>query len=261
MIIVRLKGGLGNQMFQYALGRVLSIKNNTELLLDLNYFKNKNFTPREYNLGVFNIKARILQENKIPFLIKYFLPILKKITWSGNIYLDGYFQSEKYFKEYTDIIRQDFTLKEVSIKSESLIKEIKNSNSVCMHIRRGDYVGNTLHPVQDLAYYQNGIKELEKKTNIDKIYVFSDDIVWCKENLKSDRELFFVNREELNISDSEELSIMTNCKYFIVANSSFSWWGAWLSTREEKIVICPKKWFNNESINTNDLIPKEWIRI
>lgn len=261
MIIVRLKGGLGNQMFQYALGRVLAIKNNTELLLDLNYFKSKNFTTRAYNLSTFNIKAKILQENKIPFFIKYFLPIFKKINWNKNIYLDGYFQSEKYFKEYTGVIREDFTLKEVSIKSESLIKEIKNCNSVCMHIRRGDYIGNKFHPLQDISYYENGIKELEKNVKIDNIYIFSDDIVWCKENLQFNYNIMFVNKDDLGITDVEELWIMTLCKYFIIANSSFSWWGAWLSERVGKIVVCPQKWFADKNIDTSDLIPEDWIRL
>ncbi|MCC6323941.1 alpha-1,2-fucosyltransferase [Candidatus Nomurabacteria bacterium] len=261
MIVIRLKGGHGNQMFQYARGRVLAIKYKTQLSIDLNYFKNKNFTPREYNLDQFNIKAKIIEKSKIPFLLKYLLPVIKKINWNGNIYLDGYFQSEKYFKKYSDIIREDFTLKEIPTKTEDLIKEIKNCNSVCMHIRRGDYVGNKLHQVQDIYYYKKAIMELEKKVKIDNIYIFSDDIIWCKENIKFNYKITFVNKEELNITDVEELCIMTNCKYFIIANSSFSWWGAWLAPNKEKIVICPEKWYSNESIDTSDLIPESWIRI
>lgn len=262
MIDVRLKGGLGNQMFQYALGRVLSIKHNTNLFLDLNYFKNKNFTPREYNLDQFNIKAQIIEKSRIPLLLKFFLPLIKKINWNGNIYLDGYFQSEKYFKEYTEVIRKDFTLKNSPAQNiQILAEEIKKANSVCIHVRRGDYVGNKFHEVVDNEYYNKGIEYINSRTSIEKIYVFSDDIEWCKNNLKFEFPTMFVDSGYAGEKGEGHMYLMSKCKNFIIANSSFSWWGAWLASYPAKIIVAPKQWFPDASINTDDLIPKEWVRI
>lgn len=262
MITVRLKGGLGNQMFQYALGRVLATKHNTDLFLDLNYFKNKNFTPREYNLDQFNIKAQIIEKSKIPLLLKFFLPSIKKFNWNGNIYLDGYFQSEKYFKEYTEVIRKDFTLKNSPAQNiQILAEEIKKANSVCIHVRRGDYVGNKFHEVVNNEYYVKGIEYIKNHAPIDKIYIFSDDIEWCKNNISFELPTMFVGPEYAGEKGEGHMFLMSKCKNFIIANSSFSWWAAWLSNNEEKIVICPKQWFPDASRDTKDLIPKEWIRI
>ncbi len=290
MIIVRLKGGLGNQMFQYALGRALSIKYNVPLGLDLSFLLETtprlNFTFREYDLNIFNIKAEVVPYRKIPFMNRLFkgrvgriVENLRKFSFIKGVersfgfnksilnigpdaYLDGYWQSPKYFKDIEDIIRNDFTFNvNFSDNILNLAEEIKNGNSVCVHVRRGDYVGNKNHEVVDKNYYQEAIKKIKGLIEIDKIYVFSDDIKWCKENMNFDYTTMFVGDEYAGIKAGGHLFLMSQCKNFIIPNSTFSWWGAWLSNNKNKIVIVPKKWFPWMIINLIDIIPEEWIRI
>ena len=289
MIIVRLKGGLGNQMFQYVLGRVLALKNGTELKLNTS-FLNLNFksiTKRIYNLDVFNIRAGIAKESDIPFIFRlpnnkiclYLIFLFRKIIKSNgqeksfnfnkkilsvgrNAYLNGYWQSPKYFEGFEEVIRKDFTLKNPPAQNiQNLAGEIEKINSLCIHVRRGDYIGNKNHEIVNQEYYEKGIEHISQKTSIEKIYIFSDDIAWCKNNLKFDFPIMFVDDEYAGEKDEGHMFLMSKCKNFIIANSSFSWWGAWLSNNKDKIVVCPKKWFPNISIDTSDLIPKNWIRI
>lgn len=289
MIIVRLKGGLGNQMFQYALGRVLAIKNNTELKIDTSYLNSDiiTVTKRDFDLDIFNLDFDILQYKDIPFINrihknKIYIKIcaaFKKffkikgtevsfnfnsdfLNLSGDVYLDGYFQSPKYFNEYQDVIRKDFIFKNnFSENIISLMKEINEQNSLCIHVRRGDYVGNAYHDVVGREYYSRGVEKIKNLKKIDKIYIFSDDIDWCGKNMNFDLPVMFVGMEYAGSKNSGHMALMSSCKYFIIANSSFSWWTAWLSSHPEKIVIAPKKWFGDPNIDTSDLIPEDWVRI
>jgi hypothetical protein len=294
MVIVRLAGGMGNQMFEYAVGRSLAIKNNTTLGLDLAFLLDRtpipHFTFRDYDLDVFNIDAAIVSRKDVPALYrKYHLGwamryvdfIRRKfISQPGkekmpntfdhsvmelgpNIYLEGWWQTPKYFEEYQEVIRNDFTLKApLSEKSQQLAEEIKNAVSACIHVRRGDYVGNAFHDVGlGESYYKEGLAYISSKVDVEKIYVFSDDIEWCKNNLHFDIETMFVGPEYAGKKGEEHVMLMSMCKHFIIPNSSFAWWGAWLSAASEKIVIAPKRWFADASIDTTDLIPAQWIRI
>jgi|SRR3989344_5899153 len=293
MIIVRLQGGMGNQMFQYALGRSLAIKNNVQLGLDLTFLLDRthipNFTFRDYQLCNFNIEANVVSKKDVPFLHrKYNLGIFmryidyirrKLLPTSGkekvgyhfdpvilnlgqNVYLEGWWQSYKYFVEYQNIIRKDFTLKNPPASNIQILgNEISNTNSLCIHIRRGDYVGNKHHEIIGKEYYNKGIEKIKSLTKIDKIYVFSDDIKWCEENIKFEFPTIFVGDEYAGEKDEGHMYLMSKCHYFIIANSSFSWWGAWLADYKDTIVIVPKQWFGDKSISSNDLIPPEWIRI
>lgn len=290
MIIVKLKGGMGNQMFQYALGRALSLKHNVPLGFDLSFLlditSRLNFTPRNYDLDIFNIKAEIVPSRKIPFLNRMFKGMAgrifdhlrrflsckgtEKFAWfdpsilnlGPDAYLDGYWQSPKYFEGIEDIIRQDFTLKEKLPQNiEELKKEIENCNSLCIHVRRGDYVGNKNHEIVGKEYYDKGIEIIKNKAGIDKIYVFSDDIEWCKNNMKFEFPTMFVGEEYSGKKAEGHLLLMSACKNFIIPNSSFSWWGAWLSTYEKKIVVIPKKWFPWQIINKSDIALEDWLKI
>lgn len=289
MIVVRLKGGLGNQMFQYALGHVLAIKNNTELKVNTLYLdlNSKNITKRTLDLDVFNVNLNILESKDLPFIYRFhkykmfilisflFKKILKPkgieqnfafneefLDLKGDTYLDGYFQSPKYFKGYEDVIRKDFTFKNNFTKNIlDLSGEIKNTHSLCVHFRRTDYVNNKNHDVVDMDYYIRGIGYIKNKSKIDKIYVFSDDITWCKENLKFDIPTFFVGDEYVGDKNSGHLFLMSQCHNFVIANSSFSWWAAWLANHPGKMVVAPKQWFGDSNIDTSDLIPDDWIRI
>jgi|SRR3989344_3444027 len=274
MIVVRLKGGLGNQMFQYALGRVLAIKNRAELKLDTS-FLNLNFksiTKRTYNLDVFNIKVGITRSS-------YFISMLRRIFKSsgqeksfafdknvldlrGNVFLDGYWHSPKYFAGFEEVIRKDFTLKNpLPSNIQILAEEIKKTNSLCVHVRRGDYLENKYYVAVNNEYYKKGIDCISEKTSIDKIYVFSDDIKWCRNNLSFEFPAMFVDDEYAGSKGEWHMYLMSKCRNFIIANSSFSWWSAWLANYSDKIVVCPKQWFGDASIDTSDLIPESWIRI
>jgi hypothetical protein len=297
MIVMRLKGGLGNQMFQYALGRVLSIKNNTKLAFNIEAyldqtsrpFKGNMMASRNFDLDVFNIVGRIAKKNEIPFLYRmygkgkimlildavrrrifkhkaqelYFEKFNPKMLELGpNSYIDGFFQSPKYFAGFEDVIRKDFTLKNpLPEHIQKLSEEIQAINSVCIHVRRGDFVGNKDHEVVTLEYYQKGIDYISKKVPIEKIYVFSDDIEWCKNNITSSFPAAFVDSEYAGVKGEAHMFLMSKCKHFVIANSSFAWWAVWLSSSKEKIVVAPKHWFTDTSIDTSDLTPEEWIRI
>lgn len=279
MIITKLIGGLGNQMFQYAAGRQIAVANNTQLKLDITGYDHQvGITPREYGLGVFNIQAApagkseiwrhrltmaILRHHKIQQ--KDIHNIRQFLTLPDNSYLEGYWGSEKYFSDIEDIIRKDFTPKNKPDKATiELIQRIKNCNSVSVHVRRSDYVmdkkTHDFHGVCGLGYYKKSILLITKKVTNPSFFIFSDDPNWCKVNLRLQSSTIYVTHN-LGNKDYEDVRLMSTCKHNIIANSSFSWWGAWLNKNKDKIVIAPKKWFREPSINTKDLIPQSWIKI
>lgn len=277
MITVKLKGGLGNQMFQYALGRALSLKHNVPLSLDLGYLLDHTpragFTFRDYALDVFALSVKLLKEKEILMhkIIRKIIPRKGKeksfafdptiLLLKDGVYLDGYWQSEKYFSGIADVIRKDFTLKKLLPEKYQIIKnDIEQTASVSMHIRRGDYVNNAFHPTLDMDYYKSALAYISEKTIVEKVYIFSDDMAWCKEHVVLDVPTVFVNEEYAGKYDEGHMMLMSACKHFIIANSSFSWWAAWLSENKDKIVVAPKKWFNDDT-NTDDLIPEHWIRM
>ncbi|MFA7314320.1 MAG: alpha-1,2-fucosyltransferase [Candidatus Magasanikbacteria bacterium] len=263
MIVLKLKGGLGNQMFQYAHGRSLEFSGK-KVVFDISFFENnkaKHDVARDFKLCNFNIDKKVKFVNKK----NVFFDFVNKIKRILGFNVEEYFQSEKYFRNIEDVVRKEFTLKNEMSESASKFEQeiLHNRNSVSLHIRRGDYVSdiktNDYHGVCDLNYYERAIKYLKEKIGEIKIFVFSDDISWVKENLKLDN-LFFVSSED--IKDYEELILMSKCQHNIIANSSFSWWGAWLNENKDKIVIAPKKWFNNNQVNNkSDIVPKDWIRL
>lgn len=292
MVITRLKGGLGNQMFQYAIGRSLSFHLNTDFRLDTDFYNNQpsDVTKRRYLLDCFNIqvtKAKNHELRKIRGIffgscifvfenyIKEFLGIEtyfsekevnvydESVCGFGNdVYLDGYWQTEKYFLQIRSTLLTDFTLKDcASLAYLELFEKISSVNSISLHVRRGDYITNkssretmSTCPVE---YYHKAIEMLNSKVLEPVYFVFSDDIGWCKKNLKIDQPVYFVEDNQ----NYEDLLLMRACKHNIIANSSFSWWGAWLNENPEKVVISPSRWFNNHLYNADDIVPKSWIKI
>lgn len=180
----------------------------------------------------------------------------EELPFIADVKFLGFFQSYKYFEHCEEKIRELFQFNE-QIK-DTINNKYKTlpSNTCGIHIRRGDYIGNAWHEVCNLQYYNDATKEMKNRTNIDLFCVFSDDILWCKENLKDENFLFVEEN-----SDIEDLYLMTQCKNHIISNSSFSWWGSWLSSNQDKIVISPKKWFNDENREVKDLLPENWIKI
>jgi hypothetical protein len=289
MIITRLIGGLGNQMFQYAAARRFAHHHNTDLFLDVTGFAS--YALRKYELDIFRIHAKIASPDllkHVPFSRKDVIrlriwklfssePIIQyvkeksfdfyeeKLTLPDNVYLDGYWQSEKYFTEIADILRKEFSfVTPPSAINQDLLEEMGRCNSVSMHVRRGDYVSNSVAKeilgVLGIDYYIGALNLLEEKVKDPKIFVFSDDIPWAKANLKTNLPLHFIDYNSVE-KDYEDLRLMSNCQHHIIANSSFSWWGAWLGSNSEKIIIAPKKWFNQSNMDTRDLIPDSWIKI
>jgi len=293
-------GGVGNQMFQYALGKNLALLNKVEVKFDITWFDNfgENTTPRYYSLQEFNIIDNIASRKEIEkfrkyeklsgkrhFLYNFFIANdsiyikEKKVEFDkeileikNNVYLFGYWQSEKYFKTIKDIILKELTLKNEPSnhykKNAQLISQAKN-NSISIHIRRGDYTSEKLKKdlgLCSLQYYKKALEKIKKKVKNPVIFVFTNDIKWAKNNLKFKYPINFVSQKNKNDNnyknkDYEELILISLCKHNIIANSSFSWWGAWLNKNINKIVIAPKIWFKKQTMNTKDIPLKSWIQI
>ncbi len=326
MIIVKLTGGLGNQLFQYAFARRIALVNDMKLKLDnITGFEDDPYI-RVYSLRHFNIEENLVSRKEIHLLqkkgqfcrkvirfiervlrftqrkVKYnysfdFLKIyhlcsgclhiierslnfnqnIYNIKLKKNAYLVGYWASEKYFKDIRDIICNEFTVREsldgINLK---IANEIERSNSVSIHIRRlhgisaiGEKVstkGVNLHGYSSLEYYNIAVKYFLNKSLNFRFFVFADDIDWAKKNINFPTQIAFVSQNHKKEGkDYEDLRLMSLCKHNIIANSTFSWWGAWLNKNPDKIVIAPKIWFRdpaaNATIKLEDLYPKEWIII
>ncbi|MBT8579342.1 alpha-1,2-fucosyltransferase [Polynucleobacter paneuropaeus] len=288
MIISNILGGLGNQMFQYAAGRAMALRNNALFKLDISEFNAYSLHQGFELSSVFKCSIAIANKQEISSILGWlkFRLFRRKIfdfLWGSNLllephfqysdilekkvdqaYLTGYWQSELYFKDFVESIRDDFTFKNpLTLENQKLVDRMNSSNSVSLHVRRGDYIHNpitmAIHGACSLEYYSMAIAEMEQALENPEFFIFSDDINWVKENLKISYPHTFINHN--TGSDSyRDMQLMSLCKNNIIANSSFSWWGAWLNLNPEKIVIAPKQWFATE-INTNDLIPMEWIRL
>ena len=269
MIIVRIIGGAGNQLFQYSFGRYLSQLQDKELYLDFTQQIEK-YGHHEFILDLYNINANIIRDkderikifNTIPF--NRFREDQTKINKNifitdGNIYLNGYWQSEKYFNRIEDIIRKEITLKHPinNKKYKDVESDILNSNSVAIHVRKKNYLEHysiNFYVQYDESYYNKAIDIINDKIDAPELFIFSDDIEWCRQNIDVDGN--FVDLKQEGWKDME---LMKQCKHFITANSTFSWWGAWLSKNKNKIVITPKKWIHSEEINNR--ICRGWISI
>jgi len=291
VVIVNLLGGLGNQMFQYAFAYSFSRKNNVPVkldILDFNSYKLRTYELELYNISldlanydevcklkykqetIFEKIIRVLKRSHRPFAISYiqekdFTYNPKIFEQKDDLYLKGYWQSEKYFIEFRNELLKEFCLKDKLHKKNQLYKQTINQyESVSLHIRRGDYVidmhTNSVHGTCSLEYYKKAVDYMISKLNNPHFFIFSDDLTWAYDNINFIENITFVDIED-KIPDHEEMYLMSQCKHNIIANSSFSWWGAWLNQNSSKIVIAPKKWFNDKTINTKDLIPNEWIRL
>lgn len=280
-------------MFQYAFGKALSKKHKTELYLDLSWFEeNTNSTVRKFQLDLFNTKYFIADKK----IIKRYKPLLYKslntaliklkigklqlpkyfiensIAYNDSInlinknsYVNGYWQSEKYFQDISCDLRSDFSLKHQYLAeiNNSLLKQIHDFESIAVHIRRSDYnykQNIDIHGILPITYYEDSMKFITEKLKNPVFFVFSDDIEWAKKIIKCEgRKIEYITNNPNYI----DFFLNAECKHHIIANSTFSWWSAWLNSSANKIIIAPKKWYNNESMNnqTIDLIPESWFRI
>lgn len=288
MVITNISGGIGNQLFQYALGRVLAIKNSDTLKLDtLDLRHNQQFgsVAREFDIAKFNIAATLAADDEAKKLRDpYGLPsfIIRRLrmkfisygetgydprllTKTGNIYLDGYFQSYKYFTDIRHILLRELTLKDGlgSAAKSWQNKIISTPNTVSVHVRRGDYVTDkntqkNFGPCP-IDYYVRAMEKIGETVSNPTHVVFSDDITWTRVNLKFPDNTLYVSGEDM--AAVEDLILMSMCTHNIISNSTFSWWGSWLNQHSNKIVIAPTPWLDNGLIKEDDLLPPEWVRL
>lgn len=286
MIITRLNGGLGNQMFQYAAGRALALRHGVELGLDLRVYEGP--SQFDFALNHFAIKAKILDRTELPpsrksNKIRYLIwrsglirPYFTDQKCDGfnqsfcntrdDSYLRGYWQSERFFMEVADTIAEDFHITTAPTpENAQMATRIQNADAVSLHIRRGDYISdpmaNATHGTCSLEYYERALEHLtENGRKVTEAFIFSDDPTWAHENMR-----ISLPRTIVDINDSEnqyeDLRLMSLCKHNIIANSSFSWWGAWLNRTPHKTVIAPKEWFRDKSKENPDLYPPGWFKI
>jgi hypothetical protein len=297
MILVSLYGGLGNQMFQYACGKAVAARLGAELKLDIQHVTDrtprKEFTFRDYELGVFNVNEQIATSKElndfVPNLwnaneiVKHYYKLKRillgntlyreKLKFSynkeidllkDNTYLYGYFQTEDYFSNFRNDILNSFSLRNViDDKNAALVAQMQTESSVSIHIRRGDYENSVFELLSLEEYYLKAIETIKKDIESPVFYFFTNDIEWVEKNFN----LLNINKKIITINTGKQsymdLILMSNCKHNIIANSSFSWWGAWLNQNANKIVIAPKKWFKTGQYveTTYDLIPKSWLKI
>jgi hypothetical protein len=285
---MNLKGGLGNQLFQYALGRHLSLKLNTKLALDTSSFESDPL--RTFRLNSFKVCAEVIPVRKNSLETK----ILKGLRSSrnpfnklfqskysirendfpfdanilntpDNYFLDGYWQSEKYFKAIEETIRSDLTLvNELPPALKTIESQIQSNTSVSIHVRRGDYANNPVttafHGLYSAQWYINATKKIKSYITDPHFFIFSDDYEWVKNNLILDDPCTYI-QPSTDGKEAYDLYLMSQCKHNIIANSSFSWWAAWLNQNQNKKVIAPARWFVGGHSDTRDLIPDNWIRM
>lgn len=297
-VTVILKGGLGNQLFQYAMGRALSLRLGVPLSLDLSWFKEiqttdgQTTTIRQYALVPYGLNVSthdaVRYNGRLASLL---LRLSKKVKncipaclvtdgvyqersfgFDSKIYsmeppisLDGYWQSHLYFDGIAEVLRQDLGQPQgLSEKTQAFVKQINSTDSIAVHIRRGDYLSNqkasATHGVCSVEYYKKGLEAVSIGLSHPHCFVFSDEPEWARNNLHFAMPTTVV---DINGPEAahEDLWLMSACDRFVIANSSLSWWAAWLSHSVKKVVVAPRQWFANGAIDTRDLIPSDWVRL
>lgn len=290
-VVVRIEGGLGNQLFQYACGRSLADRLGCRLALDLRGLDIQGDRP--FQLDAYQIRADIADTDLLSSIPNgrpsrwnrtksrlaqlapnfYSFPVFWPRSFAFDqrfkqlthpVYLVGYWQSEKYFDWNRATLLSDIQpVLPLSLNTPFLC-EIEGCTSVALHIRRGDYVSNEqsaqFHGLCDISYYQAAVKNLKAHVPDIQVFVFSDDIEWAKKHLILDVPIYFVESTSTD-NGRTDLELMRRCKHHIIANSSFSWWGAWLCTHPEQQVRAPVRWFADSKTDTSDVIPERWQKI
>lgn len=285
MIIARLQGGLGNQMFQYAAARALAHRIGSpfklESLTSLQKDKQRSIALRDLHTNFDMADRREIRKFvSLPGLYRHNPALLSKLgrhiyrephfhfdphffSLTAPVFLDGYWQSPKYFADIEKEIRQEFTIRPERIRNvEEQAREMRERPSVSVHIRRGDFLRpkiKSYHGVMSAFYFEKAIGIIREKLPEMYIYFFSDDMDWVKQNLVVNKNSEFISGQ--GRTAIEDFYLMSQCRHNIIANSSFSWWAAYLNTNPDKIVIGPQKWFAVSGINTDDLMPTDWQRI
>lgn len=298
MITVILRGGLGNQMFQYASGLGIAKSNGTDLVLDATYLNDRSprgsFTRRNYCLDIFDMKPKLTRLSNISARVPIpglwlgmdfagtvagdlvglheFLREKKNYVFDKGVFgggnssvLWGFWQTEKYFAGAEAEVRAAFRFKPSGNEAIAKAREaILHSNAVSLHVRRGDYLlpkFAKFYGATDVSYYEKALAYIAERVTSPKIFVFSDDIAWCKEHIKTPFPLTFMGDDTAGAKASGHLELMSLCKHNIITNSSFSWWGAWLNENPGKIVIAPQRWSVDGCDERCDVTPEGWIKL
>ncbi|HJZ99745.1 MAG TPA: alpha-1,2-fucosyltransferase [Candidatus Solibacter sp.] len=292
MIIVEIRGGLGNQMFQYAFGRAQAERLGVNLVLDTTAYSDYRLHHGFQLASVFNAPAREATPQELRAFLGWRLLAFRMGGRARNIalripgkylvrephfeyhakaasapagsYFAGYWQSERYFAQVDSVIRREFTFRQPpSPANAQMCDRIRSVNAVSIHVRRGDFVADTrtnaYHGTCSADYYADAVRAIQQRVEGATFYVFSDDVPWVQANLHVAGPCVFVEHNT-GPSAFEDMRLMSACRHHIIANSSFSWWGAWLGSNRDKLVIAPRRWFVAE-INTDDLLPKTWMKL
>jgi len=268
-------------MFQYAAGRALAERAGTELLLDTRLYDRP--YNREYGLDKFNINARIATPQELsawPQWQRKPSEWMQRIgvstrwyrelrfgfdpAWNSlgdDLYIEGYFQSEKYFSDVREILISEFRMKKrLSAENERMADMARKSESVMLHVRRGDYVSSPKaaeqHGACTLSYYRRAIEKMRENIQAPKFFIFSDDLEWARKNLPLPADSIFVTGNQLQ--PEVDIFLMAQGKSHVIANSSFSWWGAWLCTNTDSFVVSPRPWFATEIAGSSDIYNSRW---
>jgi hypothetical protein len=295
MIIVKIFGGLGNQLFQYAAARALSLRSGTTLKMDIGDSLIRDDHNRIYGLQHFNIKADLASPEEIDHLLGK--PWVRKATkylqnktglalhptwWNqtymyhqnydralmkpvkNDVYLNGYWQDENFFKDYRQVILEELQVRyEPDTVNRQIMQKMASVNAVSLHVRRGDALSHPvsvkIYKLPSEEYYRKAIAHIAAKVKNPHFFVFSDDIPWCRENLSTGFPTEFVDHNG-DTKNYEDIRLMSHCRHHITANSTFSWWGAWLNPAEDKVVTSPAEWFQLPKMNRNNIVPANWTR-
>lgn len=294
MIVTKLQGGHSNQLFQYATGRSLAMRLGVDLFMDRQWFGAiaEGDTRRVYELDGYTFEQKFIGPESFTLAeaadrlsqLRRVLrrtprkPLLEHHRQQGNgfdeavlrlpddSYLEGWWQDERYFTEIRQTLLEEIELKDpmTAIDAERL-RQIRAGVSVSVHVRRGDYVSNAatraFHGVLGGSYYEAALECIVQLTGERalELFVFSNDIAWCKQELELGYPTTFIDSGN---SGAEDMRLMKHCRHHVVANSSFSWWGAWLSDHPGKVVVAPKNWFNDATANAEtEIVPAGWVRI
>jgi len=284
MIIARLIGGLGNQLFQYAAARRLAHRHGVPLKLDITPFET--YKLHKYSLQHFNLAATIATEKDLqPYQrtivgrasrrLQSYLPVQRRrwvvephvhfaaevLEAGADVYLEGHWQSEKYFADIAPLLREEIRVSTPSRGRDAEVARCIESNvSVAMHVRRGDYLTNATHGVCSMDYYAEGMRRICEREPNARFFVFSDDPQWASAAFSRNEAVTVVGHNGPD-TNYEDFRLMSMCRHYVIANSTFSWWAAWLAAQPDKIVIAPRVWFATDIVDAGDVVPQSWMRI
>lgn len=289
-VIVELAGGLGNQLFQYAFGKATALRNDCELFLDTRFLMRRDFgdklTYKENELGTFGLDKFVLDDQsanksdelKSTVSARLFRKTLVRLSsyvkedvkryrrdylkLKAPVYLSGFWQNPRYFNEFTEQIKKDLSFpSNLSVAASEYLKKIKNCEvPVSLHIRRGDYLKHAnLQGICTTEYYQKCLEMILQKHKNIIVFIFSDDHEWVKVNIDFGVPMVVIEHTDKSFKDYEDLLLMSECQHHVIANSSFSWWGAWLGKNPNKIVCAPSKWDGRRK--SKDIVEDNWILV